>query len=357
MSDLKLLVMPGDGIGPEITDATLTVLKHVDRQFNLLFDIDVQDVGYASLRKVGSTVPDRLIEKGRAAHGIVLGPCDTFGYPAVSEGGVNPSSTFRKTFDLYANIRPSRAVKGVECFAPKTDLVIVRENTEGFYADRNMFAGSGEFMPTADVALAVRKITAQSSRRITRTACELAMQRSKKLTIVTKANVLKLSDGLFLREAQSVAAEFPALTVEHELVDAMASHLVRSAARFDVIVTTNMFGDILSNQASEMAGGLGLAGSLNAGEQFAMAQATHGSANDIAGQGIANPSSLMLSVAMLLDWLATRHRRDDLRKAASAIESAVRATLGTPTTQTRDIGGKLGTREFAVRVCDRIRAG
>ncbi len=357
MSDLNLLVMPGDGIGPEITDATLEVLRHVDRQFNLKLEFDVQDVGYASLRKIGNTVPDELISKGRAAHGIVLGPCDTFGYPAVSEGGANPSSTFRKTFDLYANIRPSRAVKGVECPAPQTDLVIMRENTEGFYADRNMFAGSGEFMPTADVALAVRKITAQSSRRIARAACELAMQRRKKLTIVTKANVLKLSDGLFLREAQAVASEFPALAVDHELVDAMASHLVRSPGRFDVIVTTNMFGDILSNQASELAGGLGLAGSLNAGDEFAMAQATHGSANDIAGQGIANPASLMLSAAMLLDWLAGRHRRDTVRAAANAIQSAVRATLGMPNTRTIDLGGTLSTREFSVRVCERIRAG
>lgn len=356
MSEFKFLVMPGDGIGPEITDATLEVLRHADRQFGLQLELDVQDVGYASLRKIGNTVPEALIEKGRNAHGIVLGPCDTFGYPALEDGGVNPSSTFRKTFDLYANIRPSRAVKGVDALAPRTDLIIVRENTEGFYADRNMFAGSGEFMPTADVALAMRKITAQSSRRIARAACELAMQRSKRLTIVTKANVLKLTDGLFLREAQAVAAEFPAITVDHELVDAMASHLVRTPARFDVIVTTNMFGDILSNLASEMAGGLGLAGSLNAGDQFAMAQATHGSANDIAGQGIANPASLMLSVAMLLNWLADRHRRESLLIAAKAIESAVCTTIGSPATQTKDLGGKLSTREFAARVCERIRA-
>jgi len=354
MTDLKLLVMPGDGIGPEITEATLDVLRHAAQRAGIALDLDVQDVGLASLRQHGTTVPDALIARGRAAHGIVLGPCDTFAYPAPEDGGINPSSTFRKTFDLYANIRPSKAVPGVPCLAPRTDLVIVRENTEGFYADRNMFAGSGEFMPTADVALAVRKITREGSRRVAKTACELAMTRAKRLTIVSKANVLKLSDGLFLREAQSIAAAYPALTVDHELVDAMASLLVRTPERFDVIVTTNMFGDILSNQASELAGGLGLAGSINAGDEYAMAQASHGSANDIAGQGIANPASLILSVAMLLDWLGARHGQAVLRSTAAAIDTAVRAVLTRPDGRTHDLGGALGTQAFAAHVRERI---
>ena len=348
---LNLLALPGDGIGPEITNATLAVLERANQSFGLKLSIAHDVVGFASLKKHGHTVPDALLERARQADGISLGPCDTYGYPPPAEGGVNPSSTFRTTFELYANMRPSRAVAGVRCHAPGMDLLIARENTEGFYADRNMFAGGGEFMPSPDIALAVRKISAVSSARITRAACEAAMKRRRKLTIVSKANVLKLSDGLFLREARQVAASYPQLEVGEVLVDAMASLLVRSPEQFDVIVTTNMFGDILSNLASEMAGGLGLAGSINAGDQRCMAQASHGSAPDIAGQGIANPASLMFSVGMLLTWLGERKQRDDLVRAAKVIDQAVLATLGDPATQTQDIGGSTSTEAFAKAVC------
>jgi 3-isopropylmalate dehydrogenase len=294
-----------------------------------------------------------VAEAARNADGIILGPCDTYGYPPADQGGTNPSSALRLALDLYANIRPSRSIAGVPALAPGMDLVIVRENTEGFYADRNMFAGSGEFMPTPEVALAVRKITAQASRRIARSACELAVKRRKKLTIVSKANVLKLSDGLFLREAKSVAAEYAGLAVEHILVDAMASHLVRSPQAFDVVVTTNMFGDILSNQAAELSGGLGLAGSLNAGDAHAMAQASHGSAPDIAGMDRANPSALIFSMAMLLDWLAKRHSIQRLADAATLIDRATLEVLADPALRTSDLGGPLGTLAFAreVRRC------
>jgi len=232
----------------------------------------------------------------------------------------------------------------------------VRENTEGFYADRNMYAGSGEFMPTPDVALAVRKITREGSRRVARAACEIAMQRGKKLTIVSKANVLKLSDGLFLGEARDIASGFPGLAVEHVLVDAMASLLVRSPEVFDVIVTTNMFGDILSNEAAELSGGLGLAASLNAGDTHAMAQASHGSAPDIAGKDVANPGALILSAAMLLERLGRRHAQPELARAAKLIQRATDEALAAPATRTRDLGGSLGTRAFAKAVCSRIAA-
>ena len=344
---LQLLALAGDGIGPEITAATLQLLAAAQRQFNLDIEVTSDDVGLTSHHKHGHTIPDALIARATAADGVILGPCDTYAYPPVDEGGVNPSMTLRKTLDLYANIRPSRAVPGVECLAPNMDLVIVRENTEGFYADRNMFAGSGEFMPTPDVAIAMRKITREGSRRVARAACELARTRGKRLLIVSKANVLKLSDGLFRSEAEDVARGYPDLAVAHELVDAMASLLVRTPGAFDVIVTTNMFGDILSNQASELAGGLGLAGSLNAGDAHAMAQASHGSAPDIAGKGIANPTSLMLSVAMLLDWMGQRHAKAALRQAGAAIDATLRAVLKARANRTADLGGPLGTAAFA----------
>ena len=189
------------------------------------------------------------------------------------------------------------------------DLVIVRENTEGFYADRNMFFGNGEFMPTEDVALAVRKISVKGCCRIAKAAFEIATKRRKKVTAVHKANVMRISDGLFLREVHKVAEDYPQVKLDEMIVDAMAAMLVRDPARFDVIVTTNMFGDILSDEASEISGSLGLGGSLNAGDGVAMGQPQHGSAPDIAGKGIANPVSLMLSASMLLDWMATEHKQ------------------------------------------------
>ena len=276
---------------------------------------------------------------------------------ARAQGGINPSGELRIRLDLYANIRPSRSREGMPHWGrTPMDLVIVRENTEGFYADRNMHQGLGEFMPTPDVALAVRKITAQSSRRITVAACEAAMKRRKHLTIVSKANVLKLSDGLFLREARDVVKQYPELKVDEVLVDAMASMLVRTPEVYDVIVTTNMFGDILSNQASELAGGLGLAGSLNASLTHAMAQASHGSAPDIAGQDKANPCSLLFSTTMLLDWLGEKHNRPELARAGKLIDQAIFDVLADPASRTVDLDGKLGTKAFGNAVTARFNA-
>jgi 3-isopropylmalate dehydrogenase len=234
------------------------------------------------------------------------------------------------------------------------DLVIARENTEGFYADRNMHQGSGEFMPTPDLALSVRKVSAHASRRIAEVAFRLAQRRRKKVTAVHKANVLKVGEGLFLREVRAVAARHPEVAYDEQLVDSMAALLVRDAARFDVLVTTNMYGDILSDEAAELSGSLGLAGSINAGDAHCMAQAQHGSAPDIAGQDRANPVSLLLSAAMLLGWLGERHGRQNFVAAQAAIEAAIARLLGDPATRTRDLGGALGTRAFGAALLGRL---
>jgi 3-isopropylmalate dehydrogenase len=355
MKKLNLIAFAGDGIGPEITAATLQVLDAANRALELGLNVTTDDVGFAALEKHGHTIPEATLARAQAADGIILGPCDTYGYPVTPEkGGVNPSMRLRLSLDLYANMRPSRTIPGVPSLVPQMDLTIARENTEGFYADRNMFMGPGEFMPTPDVALAIRKVTAASSRRIVVAGCEAAMKRRKHLTIVTKANVLKISDGLFLREARDVVRQYPQLKVDEVLVDAMASHIVRSPETFDVIVTTNMFGDILSNQASELAGGLGMAGSLNFGAEHGMAQASHGSAPDIAGQDRANPCSLLFSTCMLLDWLGERHQRPELRRAGQLIDDAILAVLADPQSRTADLHGKLGTRAFGDAVCARF---
>ena len=351
---MKILILPGDGIGPEIMAATRAALDALNDKHGLKLAFEERAIGLASLETEGSTLPDAVIDAIEAADGTVVGPVHTVAYPPASEGGVNPSATMRKRFDLYANIRPSRARPGVPAMTPKMDLVIARENTEGFYADRNMFQGTAEFMPTEDVALSVRKITVQGSRRIAETAFDLAKRRRNKVTVVHKANVLKVSDGLFRDTVGDVAKSHPEVELDEVLIDAMAALLVRTPEAFDVILTTNMFGDILSDEAAELSGGLGLGGSLNAGDDHAIAQAAHGSAPDIAGQGIANPTALMVSVAMLLEWLGARHGRDDLSAAAAAFNAAVDAVLADGANHTPDLGGSANTADVGRAVADAI---
>jgi 3-isopropylmalate dehydrogenase len=351
---VKLLVLPGDGIGPEITDATLAVLERANEKFKLGLEWQIEDIGLKTLKSKGSTLPEDVMEAARKAPGIILGPVDHLQYPAREQGGINPSGELRVKLDLFANIRPARSRLGVGLTGKPVDLVIFRECTEGFYADRNMYLGVGEFMPTEDMALSVRKVTARQCRRIAHAAFECAMERRKKVTAVHKANVLRISDALFLREVRKVAQEFPQVQLEEQIVDAMAALLLRDPARFDVIVTGNMFGDILSDEASELSGSIGLAGSVMAGDDCCCAQAQHGSAPDITGQDKANPTSLILSAAMLLDWLARRHRKDTFARAAHAIDTATDRALQDPATRTRDLGGPLGTRAFAERVAGHL---
>jgi 3-isopropylmalate dehydrogenase len=346
-----LLVMEGDGIGPEISAATLAVLRAADRRFGLQLSFTTAAVGFPALRECGTTFPQAAYEAARDADGVILGPVSHNDYPPVAEGGLNPSGELRKRLDLFANIRPARTRGGFppRCGVP-LDLVIVRENTEGFYADRSMFLGPGEFMPTPDIALAIRKITRAGSTRIAEAAFALAMRRGRKVTAVHKANVLRVTEGLFLDCARSVAARFPAVSYDEKIIDAMTALLVRDASVFDVIVTTNMFGDILSDLASEIAGSLGLAASLNAGTDHAVAQAQHGSAPDLAGKDIANPASLIGSAAMLLAWLGERRHDEALSRAAAAIEAALESAIATSAFRTADLGGSLGTRAFGERI-------
>jgi isocitrate/isopropylmalate dehydrogenase len=355
-SPIRLCVLNGDGISPEISAATMHVLRAAAAKWQIEFAFDEVEVGLKPLREEGTTFPEAVFETAKAADGVILGPVSHNEYPAADKGGINPSGALRKRLDLFANIRPARTrAQFPQRYGKPVDLVIVRENTEGFYADRNMFAGNGEFMPTADVALAVRKITREGSMRICEEAFRLAMRRRKHVTVVHKANVLRVSDGLFLECAREVAARYPEVKVEEKIIDAMAALLVRDASVFDVIVTTNMFGDILSDEASEIAGSLGLAESINSGTDHAMAQAQHGSAPDIAGQDKANPSSLIGSVAMLLAWLG--ERRDDVRllKAAEGIEKALDAVIAVPEWRTGDLGGPLGTKAFGEKVAEQLK--
>ena len=339
---MKIIVLPGDGIGPETMAATVQVLQAASRRFGLGLVLEHDVAGHESLRRHGATVTPALLDKVRAADGLMLGPMATYDFKDEARGEINPSKFFRKELDLYANIRPARTYPGMEQKVGAFDLVVVRENTEGFYADRNVESGGSEMLITPDVVVSLRRITRLCCERIARSAFELAMARHRHVSIVHKANVLKLGDGMFIDVCHEVARDFPEVQVDDFIVDAMMAHVVRAPQRFDVIVTTNMFGDILSDLTAELSGSLGLGGSVNAGRDHAMGQAAHGSAPDIAGQDIANPFSLILSAGQLLGWHGQRRGLQAFEAAAHAIEEAVVAAIQAGEC-TRDVGGHLGT--------------
>lgn len=347
---MDFLVLEGDGIGPEITAATVAVVQAAAERFALPLHFTWAEIGFAALARHGTTIPPEVIAAAQAADGVILGPVSHNAYPPVAEGGLNPSGVLRRELELYANIRPARSRAGTpRPVAAETNLVIVRENLEGFYADRNMASGSGEILVEPGVAIALRKITARGSARIAEAAFALAATRPRaRVTTIHKANVLRISDGLFLSEVRKVAARYPQVAHDELLVDAAAAHLVRNPSKFDVVLATNMFGDILSDLASELSGGLGLAASLNLGTGTAVAQAQHGSAPDIAGKDCANPASLIGSAAMLLRHLGAV-------QAADAIDTALDTALSLPETRTPDLGGALGTAAFGARLAAMIQ--
>ncbi|MBL1376389.1 isocitrate/isopropylmalate dehydrogenase family protein [Zobellella iuensis] len=354
---MRILVLPCDGIGPEIVQSSMSVLQAVNGKFNLGLQFDYDDVGFKSLEQHGTTLRDQVLEKAKTYDGIILGTQSHADYPAPEQGGRNVSAGFRIGLDLYANVRPARTRPFLASNmkeGKRMDLVIMREATEGFYPDRNMTRGWGEVMPSPDMALSTRKITRHCSERIARRAFELAMKRNKKVTAIHKSNSFHMTDGLFLECVRDVARDFPEVALDDLLVDASTAHLVRSPERFDVLVATNFYGDIISDLASELSGSLGLAGSIMASDTHCCAQAQHGSAPDIAGQDKANPVSMILSVAMLLDWMGEHHGKPALSDAARVMEQAVDRVLEDPARRTADLGGRLGCRAFGEAVAEVI---
>ncbi|MDQ2148105.1 isocitrate/isopropylmalate family dehydrogenase [Alcaligenaceae bacterium C4P045] len=352
---MKIVVLPGDGIGPETMAVTVDVLQAASRRFGLNLELDHDIAGHESLKRHGATVTPELLAKVKAADGLMLGPMATYDFKDEAKGEINPSKYFRKSLDLHANIRPARTYPGMTARLGEFDLVVVRENTEGFYADRNVESGGSEMLITPDVVVSLRRITRQCCERIARSAFELAMTRKKHVTIVHKANVLKIGDGMFIDACQRVGREFPDVVIDDVIVDAMMAHVVRAPQKYDVIVTTNMFGDILSDLTAELSGSLGLGGSLNAGSEYAMGQAAHGSAPDIAGQNIANPISLILSAGMLLGWYGQRNGKQAFIDAAAVIDRTIADAIAAGEC-TRDVGGSLGTREAGAAFVARLQA-
>jgi len=349
----------GDGIGPEIVPAARTVLDAaVAAAGGAPIEWHDLPMGATALHEFGTPMPEQTKTALADLDGWLIGPHDSASYPVSwhERRERPPGGELRHHFQLFANLRPSRNRPGIASIASDVDILTVRENLEGFYADRNMLTGSGELQPTEDVVLVVGVFTRARIEQIARMAFESARARRQHLTIIHKSNVIPVAFEFFLRICREVAQDFPDVTVDDYLFDAFTAHLVRHPQRFDVVLAENMFGDVLTDLIGEIVGGLGMSPSLNASREHAMAQAAHGSAPDIAGQDRANPVGMMLSAGMLASWLGDRHDDEIMKEAAERIEHGVDATVDSPI-RTADLGGNVGTREFTAAVAAAVAAG
>ncbi len=332
-----ITVIRGDGIGPEIVDASLRALEALDTGFEYEF----AEAGLAALESGGELIPEATLESIRK-NGIVLkGPLTT----PVGKGFKSINVTLRKIFDLYANVRPVLSVPGTRARYDNVDIITVRENTEGAY-----LAADPKVSEDGNTAESKMVVTRKGCERVTRYAFDLARSAGReKVTIVHKANVLKVVSGLFLDVAREVAARYPDIESEEMIVDATCMKLVLDPEQFDVIVTTNLFGDIISDLCAGLVGGLGLAPGANIGENAAMFEAVHGSAPDIAGKKIANPCAVMLACALMLSHLGMEERANRLR-------AAIRETIAAGDRVTPDLGGDGHTETFTDAIIERLQA-
>jgi len=338
VSGHEITLLPGDGIGPEITQATLRVIEAAGVSLRL----DEHKAGVSALEAHGEPLPQRVLDSIRTTGVCLKGPLTT--PSGVGFRSINVA--LRQEFDLYANVRPVRTLMPGRY--RDVDLVLVRENTEGLYVGVEHYIGVGGDRKAA--AESVMIVTRHGSERIVRYAFDYARrQRRRKVTLVHKANILKLTQGLFLEVGREVARQYPEIAFEDRIIDATAMQLVLDPSRFDVLVTENMFGDILSDELAGLVGGLGFAPAANVGGEVAIFEAVHGSAPDIAGHGVANPTALMLSACLMLDHL-------DERDAARRLRDAVEGVWRDGTARTRDAGGSASTAQFRDAVCERLRS-
>ena len=343
---LRIGVLNNDDINGEIVPATVEIGRTAAELHGVAIDWRPLPIGAPALASHGHTLPPETMEALKTLDGWILGPIGHRAYPKVANA-INPHPILRKQFNLFANVRPTRSYPDIGCLHDGVDLVIVRENNEGFQPDRNMLVGNGEFRPNDEVTLSVRVITRTGSRRVAKAAFELARQRRKHLTYVHKDTVFKLSCGMFVEECRKLAPEYPDVLVDDVIVDTFAMRLVRDPQSFDVVVTTNMFGDILSDEAAGLVGGLGMAPGLCIGDgDVAMAQATHGSAPDIAGRGIANPYAMIESARMMFEWLGHSRRNAGAVRMAASMSAATTLALGDAEARTGDIRGTGNTATF-----------
>ncbi len=335
----RISLITGDGIGPELSDSAVSVLEAIHDKLDLKFDVTKLPAGDKALSETGKALPDGTVEAIKQSDACIKAP--------VGESAADVIVVLRRMLDLYANIRPAKSYPHMPALREDIDMVIVRENTEDLYTGKEFSLG--------DSSVALRIISEQASKRIARHAFEAAKTRNgkKKVTCVHKSNVMRVTDGMFAKACAKVSGDYPDILFEQMYVDACAMNLIRQPQEFDVVVTTNLFGDILSDESSQVVGGLGMAPAANIGDDFALFEPVHGAAFDIAGQNIANPSSLLLSIKMMLDWLGAKHNDARCVKVGEKLESAI-FDLVKSGVKTRDIGGKKSTSEFTSQICARI---
>lgn len=331
----KISLITGDGIGPDLAESAMTVLNSIHDKLGIQFDIEQLLAGDAALVKTGKALPDETLDAIKKSDACMKAP--------VGESAADVIVVLRRMLDLYANIRPAKSYPNMPALKDNIDLVIVRENTEDLY--------TGQEFEISNAAVAFRIISENASKKIAKYAFETAVQRNgkKKVTCVHKSNVMRKTDGLFSRACATVAKDYPAVQFDQLYVDACAMNLIRKPETFDVIVTTNLFGDILSDEAAEVVGGLGMAPAANIGDNFALFEPVHGAAFDIAGKGIANPSSFILSAKMMLEWLGAKHKDQKCFDVAKKIEGAVYGVVKKGI-KTKDIGGNKTTKEFTKEI-------
>ena len=335
----KISLITGDGIGPELSDSAISVLNTIQEKYGIEFEISKLIAGDKALEQTGKALPDDVVENIKNSDVCLKAP--------VGESAADVIVVLRRMLDLYANIRPSKSYPHMPALRDDIDMVIVRENTEDLYTGKEFSLG--------DSAVALRIISEAASKRIAKYAFETAKQRNsmKKVTCVHKSNVMRVTDGLFAKACIEVSKDYPEIKFEEMYVDACAMNLIRQPEKFDVVVTTNLFGDILSDESSQVVGGLGMAPAANLGDTFALFEPVHGAAFDIAGQNIANPSSFLLSIKMMLDWLGGKHNDQKCFEMAKKLESTI-FDLVKSGIKTKDIGGDKTTTEFTKQITDNL---
>ena len=340
MSKYKISLIPGDGIGPELSEATIEILNAIQKKFDIELEIIQVEAGDTCYEKTGVALPEETVEIIRNSNACMKGP--------VGETAADVIVRLRILFDLYANLRPIKTYPPVPSLKPDIDMMFVRENTEDVYR--------GIEYETEEGAFCIRVITKKNSKRIAKKAFETARRRNdkKRVTAIHKANVMKKTCGLFARICREVAEQYPDIKFDELYVDAASMRLIKEPETFDVFVTPNMFGDILSDEAAQLIGGLGMAPGANIGDDFALFEPIHGSAPNRAGKQTANPCSMVLSAKMMLDWLGEKYDDNECLKAAEAIENAVATTLRKGKDVIPDLGGKAKTIEMAKAMAKEI---
>jgi 3-isopropylmalate dehydrogenase len=342
---LRIGILPGDDIGLEVVPECIKVMKAAAAYARLEIDWRPLPIGKRGHEQHGNTLPAVTEQALRELDGWVMGPIGHAAYPRGDPTWVMPP--VRKKFDLFAAVRPSLSHAAIPSVHRDVDIVFLRELTEGMLYSETVVAGLPEFRPNDDITVAMRVITRKGSSRVAREAFEIARSRKrKKVTAAHKEPVYRLACGMFAEECRKVAKDYPDVAFEEAMIDTISMKLVMAPQQYDVVVTTNQFGDILSDIGAGLVGGLGLAPGLCVGETQAMAQATHGSAPDIAGRNIANPYAMIMSGKMLFEWLGRKRGEGKATRAAQLVDAAMDKVIAEAKHLTADLGGKAGTREM-----------